>query len=355
MNHQTRRTVDKVRARLRLIEQKVYARLTPIEPFQFRALESPTVEPSIDEPIDDRFVTIQWGMPWGRPRLDFVLRSRFSVPPDWSADGPIALHLPLGIADDFSHPEALVYIDGEPYASCDRHHHEILLPARWCDGNTHELTLHGWTGGTTAGSGVTIDQAVPLVMGTCSIVQIDQPTRDLHALARVALGVVEELGDVDPIRTGLLAALDQAVLVLDTREPLGQDFYASVPEALRVARTAVEACGPAANVDVAAAGHAHIDVAWLWPVAQTRRKAGRTFHNALRLMDEFLRVPLHPEPATAVRLRAQRLPRSVRVDQETGCRGSLGADWWHVGRSRLQHHRRRSAGSPIRARTHVLP
>ena len=45
MNHQTRRTVDKVRARLSLIEQKVYARLAPIEPFQFRALESPAVEP----------------------------------------------------------------------------------------------------------------------------------------------------------------------------------------------------------------------------------------------------------------------------------------------------------------------
>ena len=45
--------------------------------------------------------------------------------------------------------------------------------------------------------------------------------------------------------------------------------------------------GQAANVDITAAGHAHIDVAWLWPLAQTRRKAGRTFHNALRLMDEF--------------------------------------------------------------------
>ena len=206
----------------------------------------------------------------------------------------------------------------------------------------------------TAGSAVTIEQGTPLVMGTCSIVQIDRPTRDLHALARVALGVVEELGDVDPIRTGLLAALDEAVLVLDTREPLGEDFYASVPAALRVARQAVAACGPAANVDVTAAGHAHIDVAWLWPVAQTRRKAGRTFHNALRLMDEFSDFSLHAEPATAVRLRAQRLPRPLRIDQEAGCRGSLGADWWHVGRSRLQHHRRRGARSPVRARTHVL-
>jgi alpha-mannosidase len=287
MNHQARRTIDKVRTRLRLVERKVYARRAPIEPFQFRALESPVVDPPIDEPIDDRFVTIPWSKPWGRPRLDFVLRSRFSVPPDWSADGPIALHLPLGIAGDFSHPEALVYIDGEPYASCDRHHHEILLSDRWCDGDIHELALHGWTGGTTAGSSDTIDQVTPLVMGTCSIVQIDRPTRDLHTLARVALGVVDELGDVDPIRTGLLAALDETVLVLDTREPLGEDFYASVPGALRLARRAMAACGPPANVDVTAVGHAHIDVAWLWPVAQTRRKAGRTFHNALRLMDEF--------------------------------------------------------------------
>ena len=66
MNHHARRTVDKVRSRLSLIEQKVYARQASIEPFQFRALESPVVDPPIDEPIDDRFVTIPWGAPWGR-------------------------------------------------------------------------------------------------------------------------------------------------------------------------------------------------------------------------------------------------------------------------------------------------
>jgi len=34
-------------------------------------------------------------------------------------------------------------------------------------------------------------------------------------------------------------------------------------------------------------GHAHIDLAWLWPVAETRRKARRTFSSVLQLMDEF--------------------------------------------------------------------
>jgi alpha-mannosidase len=32
-------------------------------------------------------------------------------------------------------------------------------------------------------------------------------------------------------------------------------------------------------------GHAHIDLAWLWPYAETRRKMRRTFHTALGLMD----------------------------------------------------------------------
>src|SRR5918994_5029524 len=36
---------------------------------------------------------------------------------------------------------------------------------------------------------------------------------------------------------------------------------------------------------LALTGHAHLDLAWLWPVAETRRKARRTFASVLGLMD----------------------------------------------------------------------
>src|SRR5215207_8687832 len=36
---------------------------------------------------------------------------------------------------------------------------------------------------------------------------------------------------------------------------------------------------------LALTGHAHLDLAWLWPVAETRRKARRTFASVLQLMD----------------------------------------------------------------------
>ena len=34
-------------------------------------------------------------------------------------------------------------------------------------------------------------------------------------------------------------------------------------------------------------GHAHIDLAWLWPIRETRRKGGRTFANVLKLMEQY--------------------------------------------------------------------
>jgi alpha-mannosidase len=34
-------------------------------------------------------------------------------------------------------------------------------------------------------------------------------------------------------------------------------------------------------------GHAHSDLAWLWPLEETRRKAQRTFHNVVSLMDRY--------------------------------------------------------------------
>ncbi len=38
--------------------------------------------------------------------------------------------------------------------------------------------------------------------------------------------------------------------------------------------------------ELALTGHAHIDLAWLWPYAETRRKMRRTFHTALSLMEK---------------------------------------------------------------------
>ncbi len=41
------------------------------------------------------------------------------------------------------------------------------------------------------------------------------------------------------------------------------------------------------SLQISAIGHAHMDLAWLWPIRETIRKGARTFSTALALMDEY--------------------------------------------------------------------
>ncbi|MDH3681759.1 MAG: alpha-mannosidase [Acidimicrobiia bacterium] len=293
MRHDLRRTSRKLHQRLALIEPLAHRRRSAIDPFRYRVLggsgsgdhaESSQGDDSAGSRASETVVL--WGSPWGSPRTDFALRSSFAIPEEWEPDHPLALHLLIGVAGDFSHPEALVEVDGVVYGACDRHHREVSLPDRR-PGERCSLELRGWSGGTTVGWGTDRRPPAPMVMGECSVVQIDQPTRDLSALTRVALGVADELSDDDPIRHGLYSAVDEAFIALDTREPLADAFYRSVEGALAGLRQAIASLGPPLDVDITAVGHAHIDVAWLWTVSQTRDKSRRTFHNVLRLMDQF--------------------------------------------------------------------
>jgi alpha-mannosidase len=60
-----------------------------------------------------------------------------------------------------------------------------------------------------------------------------------------------------------------------------------VPAAHTALQAGIRQAGPPLAVDLIATGHAHIDVAWLWTLAQTRRKASRTFYTVLRLLEQF--------------------------------------------------------------------
>ena len=73
-------------------------------------------------------------------------------------------------------------------------------------------------------------------------------------------------------------ALERAMDVLDA---YGVDVAAIREPLLRV----LDLPAAASAHRVSAAGHAHIDSAWLWPLRETRRKVARTVANVLQLMD----------------------------------------------------------------------
>lgn len=286
MLHKVRWTPQKIAQRIQLITPLIYKKSYPMDAFRYKTLSSPQDTPPTGTDVDDSgWEIIEPNTYWGTWKTDFILRSHFEVPRDWGTADPVALFFPLGQSGDFSHPEALAYIDGQPYASADRHHHEIALPPEWQDGKRHTIALHGWTG---LGGWRDYDPNTKLYMKECSVVQIDVPTREFVATARVSHEVAAQLEDNDPVKGRLYNALDAAFTALDSRDPLGTAaFYESVPNALAILKEGIAKAGAPMDVDVIGVGHAHIDVAWLWTLGQTVRKSGRTFSNVLRLMEQF--------------------------------------------------------------------
>lgn len=300
MFHAIRWTLPKIEQRLKLIEPLVYRRHVPLPSFRSRALVGDEALQAVGKEVDESgWDVIEPLGHWGHAATNYVLRSSFQIPADWPLDAPCALYLPLGNSGDFSHPESLIYVDGEAYAASDRHHQEVQLRDDWRDGMEHTLALTVWTGlggedllgllARTVNPTREFASSLPttLLMRPCNVVQIDQPTRDFITTARVTLGTVRALDENTPARGKLLYALDAAFKLLDTREPFGAAFYASVVPAHAALREGIAQAGAPLDVTVSASGHAHIDVAWLWTLGQTRLKAGRTFHTVLRLMEQF--------------------------------------------------------------------
>jgi len=58
-------------------------------------------------------------------------------------------------------------------------------------------------------------------------------------------------------------------------------------ECLKIAAKLLSKPANASSLTAYSIGHAHLDLAWLWPVRETRRKGGRTFATALKLMEEY--------------------------------------------------------------------
>ncbi|MFQ6049374.1 MAG: alpha-mannosidase, partial [Phycisphaerae bacterium] len=99
--------------------------------------------------------------------------------------------------------------------------------------------------------------------------------------AEFAFGLMLGLAEDHPRRARLLYGLNELCNVIGEADP------AAVRRCRAILRPLLTARANASAARVSAIGHAHIDVAWLWPLRETVRKCGRTFSTALRYMREY--------------------------------------------------------------------
>ncbi len=264
-------------------------------------------------------VPIRVGDAWPRRGLRVAMRFEAKVPDDWS--GPVRVRLRCG-------GEALLRIDGHARFGLNRYHDEVLL--------TNDA--HGEV--------FTIDvDAVPRdLLGTptktphldeAALILPDLVVREMYVTASATLSAARTLAArAHPAAPELLDALERALIAMDLpRGPTDaylarlatltpapdveagaihsraahqlqtlweETKFEATPLALDAeCHTRIDAAHGALRFEldrlvqryptqgrVNLVGHSHIDVAWLWPIDETRRKARRTFATAVELLDQ---------------------------------------------------------------------
>jgi alpha-mannosidase len=117
------------------------------------------------------------------------------------------------------------------------------------------------------------------ILKTAKLVCVDRKIWELDAQLHVLLSLIETLDEKSPRRKKLLFGVNEIMNIWDG----GKNIEACIAEASNLINQ------PANNSSMTAysIGHAHLDLAWLWPVRETRRKGGRTFATALKYMEEY--------------------------------------------------------------------
>ncbi len=159
-----------------------------------------------------------------------------------------------------------------------------------------------------------------------SLVELDPPVAaDPEGLAlATGLGLLLERLLAQPDRQRQLAveALESALKAVAPGDVAG----------VRASLTVLERQGllPAAVGRFQVLGHAHLDLAWLWPVADTWEAAERTFTSVLSLMERFEELHFgHSTPALYAWLEQCRpaLYARIRAAMQAGRWEPLGGPW----------------------------
>ena len=217
-------------------------------------------------------------MHWYGPDEHYWFRAEYTVPK--SMDGKT---LYLKVATQVDHwdyarnPQFLLFVNGQMTQGMDINHQTVMLEKSAKEGDTYTIDLQGYTGVMFAELTFTMEA-----------VEVDERINEIYYDIVVPLQGFSRMPEDDKVRKDLRTILNNTVNLLDLRTPYSEEFYQSIEEARNYIQKALyEDMSGYEDVIATCIGHTHIDVAWLWTVAQTREKVARSFSTVLKYMDEY--------------------------------------------------------------------
>lgn len=250
----------------------------------YTTLDQRTAEEAQHGPFAPMPPGTRWGAKWEYAWF----RAEVVVPPEAAGRRVVMMLNPGG--------ESAVYVNGVAAGALDHQHREITLAMEAAPGTRYEVLVEAY-----AGHGPRVVGAGPVPPGRETV---PEPPPEQNVVGESSFGLWKEdvyqlLMDVETLY-GVRGAIDPASLRAAEIDAglraftLIVDFEVEREAFLATVRAARERLKPLlACVNGSTAptmfmfGHSHIDVAWLWPLAETERKCVRTLSTQLALAAEY--------------------------------------------------------------------
>lgn len=252
------------------------------------------------EPAEAAWATVSAGHRWGGPWRTGWFRGDFLMPD--SLDGcQVFLRARTGGI------EALLIVDGEYKGVFNEQHPLVRATAKAKGGARHHVALEAYAGHSN--TACMPNETHPVVENKSRVfegITIEIEREDVSAFVydlEVLLNLVKGL-DTNSLRRGVivreLERVWSVVHALPTERSM-EEWRPRLAEARVIMAPLLASKNGPTTPEVALVAHSHIDTAWLWPLAETRRKTGRTYSSMVNLMDRYPEViflqsaPCHAE------------------------------------------------------------
>lgn len=288
---------DRVDHWVRTLKEDFYEPLGEISWEASRTMEHLSPEEARELP----FVPVQPGFVWGNTWEYCWFQGSVTLPA--KAEGKrIVLNLdPDG--------ESTLFVNGKSFGTyraswvSEKHHYveDNVLTREGKAGERFDILMETYaghyypeapTGGCATGPVLEglyqdpLEEGRRRTLGVCTFGIWDEDAYQLYMDVQTLLGLLEVV-DLSSLRAAKIAeALEQFTLTVDFEQDR-EARQASYREASAQLRPVMEAVNGSTQPVFYAIGNAHLDLAWLWPMAETHRKTSRTFAAQLRLLEEY--------------------------------------------------------------------
>ncbi|MBR0869190.1 alpha-mannosidase [Bradyrhizobium tropiciagri] len=278
----TRRRLQRFAERLQRRIHSDRVKVTSLE------LACPTDRISLAEALELDYRPVELGQPLGPLWATYWVRIVAEVPAGW-AGSRVDLYWD-------SRSEALLWLDGRSTQGLNPGRHVAPLIASARGGETLSFLVEVACNGLFGAFG---SDTQAYALAACELRRFDpeawsfyfdydvlrqlEADRDPSTKSR-AYGAVGETAQPALDRTWAGRLLHDLNRVCNIADP---DDRATWPAARSVLDELLAARNGGVAHEMTAIGHAHLDTAWLWPLAETRRKAQRSFSTAVALMERY--------------------------------------------------------------------